>query len=101
MVSLGGQQGADDAAFQPQPQPGDVPYLPCGIPHAAIATGQSSFHLSLVLAPYSARDLLVDLIDEAADRAATTVAAAPRVTSSLLRDQHPSAHEAQQERHSR
>ena len=48
-------------------KPGDLLYLPRGVPHAAIATSQPSLHLTLVLLPYTRRDLLVDLIDEAAD----------------------------------
>ena len=48
-------------------KPGDLLYLPRGTPHIASATGRSSLHLSLVLVPYTWRDLLVDLIDEAAD----------------------------------
>jgi hypothetical protein len=49
-------------------RPGDLAYLPRGIPHEAVAGDSTSLHLTMTLEPYVWRDFLIDLIDEVAEQ---------------------------------
>ncbi|MGW1889930.1 cupin domain-containing protein [Streptomyces sp. NPDC002004] len=57
-------EGLGEPEIEVSLQPGDVLYLPYGTPHAAVAEGKASLHLSIMMRPRMWRDLLRETVEE-------------------------------------